>query len=210
MNLFHENENGKVYIETIGSIIRLSALQKTGHRMKQLKSTTLPAKDEIARLDAEAKEANDVIDKMERVSVKGYLVLGKVLLKLRPLFPGQWEKHLKELGVDQTRWKRAKAIAEGFGDEKELDGIRTLDEALKQTRFGHRQPQHKTAKKSRAVARKAPAPKATEDKDAEGQAPVTAKELDAVKTYVAAVGGWTRAKWLLVEGEKKWKENQQE
>jgi hypothetical protein len=59
-------------------------------------------KTEIARLDAAAQDANALIDQMEHSAVKTYFKLGRLLLQLRPHFPGQWEKHLKELGIDET------------------------------------------------------------------------------------------------------------
>jgi len=185
---------------------------------------------EIVRLDAEAKNANALIDQMEHSTVKTYFKLGQLLLQLRPHFPGQWEKHLKELGIDETRWKRGKAIAEHFKDEKKLNGIATLDEALKQTRWGRSQRQNKepkpqTAKAkpvarkgSTAKSRKASAPKAqrtspaTEDDAKEEteptQPPITPEELAAVNTYVKAVGGWDRAIYVIEEGHKKWQQNQ--
>jgi hypothetical protein len=41
-----------------------------------------------------------------------------------------------------------------------------------------------------------------------GSSQITPSEFEAVTAFVKAVGGWTRAKWLLEEGEKKWRENQ--
>jgi hypothetical protein len=41
-----------------------------------------------------------------------------------------------------------------------------------------------------------------------GSSQITPNEFEAVTAFVEAVGGWTRAKWLLEEGEKKWHENQ--
>jgi hypothetical protein len=185
---------------------------------------------EISRLDAAAKDANSLIDQMEHSAVKTYFKLGQFLLQLRPHFPGQWEKHLKELGIDQSRWKRAKTLAEHFKDAKELNGIATIDEALRQTRWGHSQRQNKGVKQQAAKAKpvvrkgstaktgKASAPKAQKTSPAtEGHAkeetettqpPITSKELASVQTFVAAVGGWGRAIYLIEESYKKWNQNQ--
>lgn len=48
----------------------------------------------------------------------------------------------------------------------------------------------------------------TENRPSGGSSQITPNEFRAVTAFVKAVGGWTRAKWLLEEGEKKWRENQ--
>jgi hypothetical protein len=186
-------------------------------------------KKEVARLDSLAKDANAVIDQMQHATVKGYLALGQALLQLRPLFPGHWEKHLKDLGIDETRWKRAKAIAEHFKDAKELEGFSTIDDALKKTRWGRSQRQNKgtkprtpqakpvarkgaTSKPGKASAFKAQRTSPAKEDDAKEemeatQPPITPEELAAVNTYVKAVGGWDRAVYVIEEGYKKWKQN---
>jgi hypothetical protein len=49
---------------------------------------------------------------------------------------------------------------------------------------------------------------AAEDRTETTQLPIASEELAATKTFVAAVGGWTRAIYLITEGYQKWRQNQ--
>jgi hypothetical protein len=105
---------------------------------------------EIAEMDSEAKRASSRIDEVEKYRTAAYLRLGVILIALRAFFPTGWEAHLKDLGIEETRWKRAMCLASHFKSEDECRDL-PLTEALEQAGWGKRQKQNRQiARKPRA------------------------------------------------------------
>ena len=78
----------------------------------------------------------------EKTLTPAYWRLGQVLVRLKKSFGhGQWERHLKELRIDQTRASKAMAIHKTFVKEEEAAQFR-VDEAY--AKRAHKQRQKKT------------------------------------------------------------------
>ena len=94
----------------------------------------------VAQLDAEARQASAQIDQWEKYATAAYVRLGLILIALRELFPAGWEAHLNTLGIDQTRWKRARCLAEYFETEDAGRDL-PLEKALQMAGWGRKQKQ---------------------------------------------------------------------
>jgi hypothetical protein len=108
----------------------------------------------VPEIDAAVRQASARIDKSERHTTVAYLLLGVLLIGLRNFFRTGWEAHLRELGIDQTRWLRAKCLAEYFKTEDECRDL-VLEEALALAGWGKKQKQAKKGNaQPRAVAKR--------------------------------------------------------
>ena len=131
-----------------------SAYQEAGNDQDSLPADpTSPANEQrcksapsgdktIAELDAAARRANDRLDKWEKYLTAAHWRLGTILLALRKHFLNGWEAHLEELGIEETRWKRAKCLATFFETEAECRNL-PLETALSLAGWGKKQTQVK-------------------------------------------------------------------
>jgi hypothetical protein len=170
--------------------------------VQRFKAEPLDDGKEIARLDAAAKQENEQAAKWEKYQTVALYRLGLILIALRPFFPTGWEDHLKDLGIDQTRWKRSKCLAEHFKSENECRDL-PLEKALYAAGWGKKQKQGKklagqgqgTATVQRGVAPRHG--KATGEVN--GKPPQAGKTTDPrsageILAEFAAASGWNHEK----------------
>lgn len=143
-------------------------------------------------------------------------------------------KRAIELAGTNARYQRAKAIGSHFdcradaekaavvqsfnGILKEIAEKKSEDRKVKGKQAPGRKPE-KNPKVATPVNRKAPMPQkeemvtddvsaAEEEETKVEPSPITADEIEAVKTFVASVGGWNRAIYLITKGCEQWLQNQ--
>ena len=143
-------------------------------------------------------------------------------------------KRAIELAGNNARYQRAKAIGSHFScrtDAEKAAVDRSFNEILKEIAErksedrktkGQKAPGRKSEKNTKvasAVNRKTPVPQqnevATDDESVaeeeeieNTQSSITVQEVEAVKTFVASVGGWNRAIYLIKKGHEQWLQNQ--
>lgn len=195
------------------------------------------ATDTIARIEAELQQAEDAQRKVASNRVGAYWMLGRAIVDLEAALAANKGKHAEdtprkraiELAGNNARYQRAKAIASHFESRINAehaanwqsfnDILAEIAEKKAEDRQskGQKTPGRKPTVKK--VARKVTpeaSDSATEQDDDHGteeeaeapQSPATPEEMKAVLTFVDAVGGWTRAIYLIKEGHQKWQENQ--
>lgn len=143
-------------------------------------------------------------------------------------------KRAIELAGTNARYQRAKAIGSHFdsradaekaavvqsfnGILKEIAEKKSEDRKVKGQQAPGRKPE-KNPKVASPVNRKPPLPQkeevvtddvsvAEEEEPEVESSPITADEVEAIKTFVASVGGWSRAIYLITKGHKQWLQNQ--
>jgi len=148
----------------------------------------------------------------------------------------EWMKYVTGLGINYTRAKRALRIRKRHNKPEDcLD--KSIDDALdyEQSEENDQTTNAPSAPKPVGARPKMHVQHQPEEQEEEGkvdteeltdenegddsqaeedsiadadQPPVTPEELMAVQTFVAAVGGWERAFFVMEEGYKTWKQNQ--
>jgi hypothetical protein len=143
-------------------------------------------------------------------------------------------KRAIELAGNNARYQRAKAISSHFDcrdDAEKAAVVQSFNDILKQIAEkksedrkakGQEAPGRKPEKNPKvatSVNRKAPVPQedevatddvsvAEEEETEVEPSSITAEEMEAVKIFVASVGGWNRATYLMKEVYQKWLQNQ--
>jgi len=193
---------------------------------------------EMVEMEANLQEADDAQQKVAIERVGAYWTLGQAITNLETALAANKGKHLKntprkraiELAGNNARYQRAKAIGVHFGsreDAEQAATTRSLNEICDEIAEkkvadrkakGQEAPGRKPTKTPvKPVARKTPTgnvPATDEDEvaaeeETETTPPsITPDEVEAVETFVATVGGWNRAIYLIEKGCQKWEENQ--
>ena len=192
----------------------------------------------LAALAPRIKQAHDRYIEGSRKSLAHAREAGRLLLEAKGLGThGQWEQWVKHncqfsLRTAEAymriadRWKDLEAKAQDLA----LLGIEQALQTLAQ-----RKQEKQAVPRTPALKRRSPGPsqpppegacerngrsheddpvgspailKMTGTEVSPPQPAVTPKEIQAVQTFVEAVGGWTRANWLIVECHQQWLENQ--
>jgi hypothetical protein len=193
---------------------------------------------EMVEIEANLLEADDAQQKAAIDRVGAYWSLGRAITNLETALATNKGKHSAntprkraiELAGNNSRYQRAKSIGSFFNNKADAEQVATTrsfnailteiaeKKATDRKAKGQEAPGRKPTKTPvKPVARKTPAtnvPATDEDEVADEEESettqpfVTPEEVKAVETFVAMVGGWSRAVYLVQKGYQKWKENQ--
>jgi hypothetical protein len=196
------------------------------------------ATNTIAQIESDLQQAEDAQQKVAIDRVGAYWTLGRAIVNLESALAANKGKHSEdtprkraiELAGNNARYQRAKAIASHFEsrtDAEQAAQWQSFNDILaeisekkaedRQTK-GQKTPGRKPAMKKveRNVLPEASDSDAQTDDDRDAteeaevpQATIMPEEMKAVSAFVAAVGGWTRAIYLIKEGYQKWQQNQE-
>ena len=120
--------------------------QGDGHMVEKLGSEKALAEPSAEELEGQVVELIEQIDISEKSLTPPYWWLGETLNKLRGQFPhGEWLPYLESLGVNKTRWERAKAIRKTFTTPDECANL-TVTDAYEQRERTQEQPRNKKQK----------------------------------------------------------------
>jgi hypothetical protein len=192
---------------------------------------------EMVEMEADLHEADDAQQKAAIERVGAYWTLGQAITNLETALAANKGKHSAntprkraiELAGNNARYQRAKAIGVHFGSRENAEQAattRSLNEicdeiaekkAEDRKAKGQEAPGRKLTKTPvKPVARKTPTANvpatdedevATEEETETTQPPITPTEVQAVETFVSAVGGWNRAVYLIQKGYQKWQQD---